>query len=267
MNQLFDRNVIIKSKNKASENWDDHNFLYKSISNILHEKIDELKENFNNVLFLSTDCFELIKINKLKFKQTIIASEYIQLLKKVNFKQKNIYKITTSFEDLSFSNGHFDLIIVNLCLHKINNIQKFCSSLMSLLKEKGLLICTYFGGKTLIELRNSFLIADDRLNKKSYQRIIPLIDMIDATNLFQRAGFKEIVSDSTNFQIKYNSIMKLLYDIQGMGENNCLSKRYKGLFSRLYLKATEKEYIRNFSDKSGDLNVTCDLVTLVMWKN
>ena len=60
MNQLFDRNVIIKSKNKASENWDNHNFLYKSISNILHEKIDELKENFNNVL-LSTDCFELIK--------------------------------------------------------------------------------------------------------------------------------------------------------------------------------------------------------------
>ena len=266
MNQLFDRKLIIKSKNKALKNWKEHNYLYNFIANILYEKINELKENFNNVLFLSSDCFELLDAHRFKFKKMILVSEYIDLLKTVKNSEKHVGKINANFENLRLKKNKFDLVIVNLCLHKINNVQGFCSNLLSVLESKGLLICSYFGGKSLIELRNSLLLAEDKLKKKSYQRIIPFIDMVDATSIFQKVGFKEIVSDNTKMKIKYNSLGKLLNDIKGMGENNCLKNGYRGLLSKNFLKETEKIYKTNFSNELGELLVTSEIITLVMWK-
>lgn len=266
MNQLFDRTLIIKSKNKALKNWKEHNYLYNLVANILFEKINELKENFNNILFLSSDCFELLGAHRFKFKKMILVSEYIDLLKTVKDSEKRMGKINANFENLSLEKNKFDLVIVNLCLHKINNVESFCSNLFSTLEPKGLLICSYFGGKSLIELRNSLLLADDKLKQKSYQRIIPFIDMLDATSIFQKIGFKEIVSDNTKMKIKYSSLGKLLNDIKGMGENNCLKDGYKGLLSRNFLRETEKIYKTNFSNKLGELFVTCEIITLVMWK-
>ena len=267
MNQLFDRNVIIKSKNKAFENWQDYNFLFNMVADILYEKINELKENFNNIIFLSSDCFELLNKEKLKFKKMVLVSEYIELLKLTPDSKKHIFRVNCNFENLCLRKENFDLLITNLCLHKINDVKNFSSSLLTFLEKKGLLVCTYFGNKSLIELRNSFIIADDCLRQSTHQRIIPLIDMIDATTIFQKAGFSEIVADSTTIKIKYKSLEKLLNDIRGMGENNCLTRRYKGLFSKHYLEETERIYKEKFSDESGDLIVTCDIVTLVMWKN
>ena len=44
--EIFDIKATVKSKNNASTHWENHNFIYKLSSNILSEKILELKDNF-----------------------------------------------------------------------------------------------------------------------------------------------------------------------------------------------------------------------------
>ena len=74
-------------------------------------------------------------------------------------------------------NVKFDLIISNLCLHRVDEVVLYGSKIMNLLESNGLFICSYFGGKTLIELRDSLIRTDQERNLGSYQRIIPYIDM------------------------------------------------------------------------------------------
>ena len=50
---------------------------------------------------------------------------------------------------------------------------------------------------------------DEIIKKKVYQRIIPYIDMIDATKLFQMAGFQEVVAEKNEIKIKYKNLIKL----------------------------------------------------------
>ena len=52
-----------------------------------------------------------------------------------------------------------------------------------------------------------------------------------------------------------------------MGENNSLIDRNKGLMTKEFLKTTEFFYKKKFSDNKNNIIATCELISLVMWKN
>ena len=55
---MIDLNFLINSKNKSSRNWGNHNFLFKKISNLIGDKLNELNNKYENILLLSSDCDE-----------------------------------------------------------------------------------------------------------------------------------------------------------------------------------------------------------------
>ena len=268
MLKIFDKKSIIASKNLASRNWLDSNFIFEHIAYDTFEKINELKGSFKNILIITSDAFEIFeKIKKFEYDNIFIVSEYIELLRLTNTNNTNQFKILSNFENLSLKDNNFDLIICNLCLHRINDVKSFIGKLKKLSSRDGLLICTYFGGKSLIELRNVLIKTDEIIKKKVYQRIIPFIDMIDATKLFQISGFQEVVTEKNVITIRYKNLIKLLFDIKNIGEINSLLSRCKGLISNNYFKTAEAIYKKNYLDNKKKLIATCEVISLVMWNN
>lgn len=268
MLKIFDKKSIIASKNFAARNWLNSNFIFEHIASDTFEKVNELKGSFKNILIITSDAFEIFeKIKKFEYENIFIVSEYFDLLRLNRTNNTNQFKILSNFESLSLRNNNFDLIVCNLCLHRINDVKSFIGRLKKLASSDGLLICTYFGGKSLIELRNVLIKTDEIIKKKVYQRIIPYIDMIDATKLFQMAGFQEVVAEKNEIKIKYKNLIKLLSDIKNIGEINSLHSRCKGLLSNQYFKTAETLYKKKYLDKNKKLVATCEVISLVMWNN
>ena len=87
----------------------------------------------------------------------------------------NQFKILSNLKILSLRNNNFDLIICNLCLHRINDVKSFIGRLKKLSSSDGLLICTYFGGKSLIELRNVLIKTDEIIKKKFIKELFRIL--------------------------------------------------------------------------------------------
>ena len=259
--EIFDTKATINSKNKATKNWKKHNFIYEKNSEILIEKIFEIEKKFKNILLITSDCDETFnKLRTLEYKTITLLTEYTELHKNIN----DCCKIQKNLDE---KKNKFDLIISNLCLHRISDIITYGTIIKSLLNQHGFFICSFFGGKTLIELRDSLIRTDQKLLSGTYQRVIPYVDMIDACNLFNQIGFKEIVSDKNTFKIKYKKFYTLLQDINGTGENCNLRSRYKGLMTKNYINKLEQEYKKKFYDREENFKATCDLVFLSMWND
>jgi len=264
--KIFDIKSTIISKNNAAMNWGNHSFIFKESAKIIAEKTHELGEKFDDILLITSDFNELLtEIRGIQYKKITIFSQYKELNKEKK-KEKNIERISGLFEPLNIK-GNFDLIICHLSLHRINDVINFAINLKKSLRDNGALVCSYFGGKTLIELRDSLLKTDEYLNKVFYQRVIPYIDMIDAGNIFSKAAFTEIVSDKTTYKIKYSNFNKILNDIKGVGENSCLVKRNKGLMTRNFLNTIEKFYSKDFKDPNRNFIATCEVISLTMWNS
>ena len=237
----------------------------KNVSHILIEKISEIKKDFKRILLITSDLDEtILKLDDLKYNELIILSESKKFHNISNKKEKKEIVGSVFSNTLNIK---FDLIISNLCLHRVDEVLLYGSKIMDLLESNGLFICSYFGGKTLIELRDSLIRTDQERNSGSYQRVIPYIDMIDATNIFSKVGFKEIVSDKVTLRIKYKKVEDLLKDIKGMGENNNLLSRYRGMITKSFIDRLEYYYRKKYQDLEQRLTTTCDIIFLSMWKN
>ena len=93
MNLSFNKKSLIVSKNKASANWEKHNFIFSRFSNILIEKVNEINSQFKNILLITSDAFECYnQLSKLNFENFIIISQYKKLLNKISPKKNFMIK-------------------------------------------------------------------------------------------------------------------------------------------------------------------------------
>lgn len=262
---IFDTKKLIQYKNSIAHNWDDHNFIYKKFAENLYIKINEINSKFPKILLVTSDVNEsLNELKKLKHEKIFILSQYKNFLDKIS-SSNEVIKIHGSFDDLSFQEVDFDLIIHNFCLHNLNNIESHIKKIFLFLKNDGLFMCNFFGGKTLNELRQSLILTDEKLFKGIYPRMSPTLKMVDIVDMFARIGFKEIVSDSIEYKIFYKNVFDLLIDIKGVGENTVFKNVKKGLKTKKYLDVLNKIYSNNFSLKNK-IHSTCEVISITCWK-
>ena len=263
---IIDIKSIINSKNKSHKNWDKYNFLFKKISKILEKKILELNNSFKNILLLSADAGEALKVVlNANPEKVMFCSPYRNLLQKQSSKS-NVQKIESYFDKIPCGNSTFDLIISNLCLHSVDDKRKHFEDLHALLNEDGLIICNFFSGDTLKELRRSLYLTDEKIFKGIYMRIPKNIQMIEVSDILAGIGFKELVSEKINYKIYYRNVRKILEDLKGTGENCLLKSRMKGLITNNYLNNLDKNYKKEFEESEG-LRLNCDIVSVCGWKN
>ena len=151
------------------------------------------------------------------------------------------------------------MIVSNLNLHWVNDLPGTLLQINRVLKPKGVFIASIIGGKSLIELRKILIEAEEKLNHRVSSHISPMIDAADASALLQRAKFLNPITDSTTVTASYPNLMKLLLDLRGMAQSNCLTN--PSTLSRKVLELSQNLYQEQYSEDSKIL-ANFEIVTL-----
>lgn len=168
-------------------------------------------------------------------------------------------------ETLNLKAGAHDLVVHSFALHWADDpVGQLVQSRLAL-RPDGLFLGVMFGGTTLQELRACLAEVETRWTGGLSPRVLPLADMRDLGALLQRAGFALPVADSRRVTVRYSSILSLVHDLRGMGENNALAARRKKGLSQGFLKDLERMYRDSFTDEDGYLTATFELVYLTGW--
>lgn len=80
-------------------------------------------------------------------------------------------------------------MISNLSLHWVNDLPGTFKQICHCLKDNGLFIASLLGGQTLVELRNSFTLAEQEREGGLSPHVSPFAGVSDIGNLLTAAGF------------------------------------------------------------------------------
>ena len=90
---LIENKKLIECKNKALKTWSKHNFIFKKFSSLVIQKTLELKNDFNNILLISSDYNETIsEVAKLNYKNLFYLSQYKSFLENFSLEGKKLLK-------------------------------------------------------------------------------------------------------------------------------------------------------------------------------
>jgi len=236
MQPIFDPELVQKHYARAAGTFKQHDVLWKLMCERINERLAEITRTFPNTLLLAP-----------------IPADVPH-----NFFYNNAEVINAAEQSL-------DAILSINALHTVNDVVGSLIQMRNALKQDGLLLAIFPGGETLHELRAALAHAETTISGGISPRIAPLIDVRDAGNLLQRAGFVLPVADSETITLTYANIFELMHDLRGMGQTNALKER-RNSFTGMELFIVAEEYYREkFADEEGRLKMTVELITLTAW--
>jgi SAM-dependent methyltransferase len=166
---------------------------------------------------------------------------------------------------LDLAEGTQDLVIHALCLHWADDPVGQLVQCRRALRPDGLLLCLFFGGQTLQELRAALAEAEAEVLGGLSPRVLPMAEIREAGALLHRAGFALPVADSDSRQVLYRDAFHLMADLRAMGEGNALQARLRRPPPRaLFLRAAQV-YAANFSAGEGRVSATFETICLTGW--
>uniref|UniRef100_A0A2P2HXL0 Arginine-hydroxylase NDUFAF5, mitochondrial n=1 Tax=Hirondellea gigas TaxID=1518452 RepID=A0A2P2HXL0_9CRUS len=167
-------------------------------------------------------------------------------------------------EPLPFQTKYLDVVLSNLSLHWVNNLPGCLREVRRVLKDDGVLLASMFGGDTLYQLRSSLLMAEMEREGGISSHISPFTEVQDIGGLLGQAGFEELTIDTEDITIGYPSMFELLWDLQGMAENNASVTR-KPYISRDTLMAAAALYQEMYGTEEG-IPATFQIIYMIGWK-
>ncbi len=173
--------------------------------------------------------------------------------------------VVFSEEQLPFATASLDLYASLLTLHAVNDLPGAITQIKRCLRPDGLFLAALFGGQTLHELKASLARAEIEIDGGLSPRVFPFADIRDAGGLLQRAGFALPVADTDRITVHYDHPLKLLADLQGMGETNILHQRRKLFLKRRVLMRAMEIYINEFTGSDGRVRATFEVIYLTGW--
>jgi NADH dehydrogenase [ubiquinone] 1 alpha subcomplex assembly factor 5 len=96
-------------------------------------------------------------------------------------------------------------------------------------------------------------------------RISPFVDIRDAGNLLQRAGFALPVADADTLTVYYPDALTLMRDLRRWGESNALRDRRRTPTRRETLVRAAALYAERFGRADGSVPATFEIVYLTAW--
>jgi NADH dehydrogenase [ubiquinone] 1 alpha subcomplex assembly factor 5 len=168
-------------------------------------------------------------------------------------------------EKLALGPTTLDVYASLLTLHAVNDLPGALAQIRRSLKPGGLFLAAMFGGRTLQELRSVLSEAEVEIEGGLSPRVAPFADVRDAGALLQRAGFGLPVADVETVTVHYETPLKLLTDLRGMGETNVLSERRRAFLKRSVLARAFELYVEKFAGADGRVPATFDVLYLTGW--
>jgi NADH dehydrogenase [ubiquinone] 1 alpha subcomplex assembly factor 5 len=260
-NQLFDRLLVRRRRERAAASLAGADFLVTEVVARLAERVQDVRRHFPLGLALGAHGGRLA---------AALAGCSIGSLVQADHSRAMLAGCTgpvvvADEEALPFGMDRFDLVVSAQVLHWVNDLPGTLAQLRYCLKPDGLLLLALPGGETLTELRASLLDAELEVEGGAGPRVSPFLELRDAAALLQRASFALPVADIDRLTVSYPDPLALLRDLRAMGETNALVQRRHGLRRATLARALEL-YAERHADAAGRVGATFDIVFLTAWK-
>ncbi len=269
--QVFDRQAVRRHKHRAAAELPSFDFLLREAAERLVDRLLDIRRSFPVALELTThgsvlrDAIGVDRSPRLVETSALIDVLLHAQIAPAMLQGAGPLRFVADEEFLPVGNKCLDLIVSSCGLHWANDLPGVLSQTRRALRPDGLLLANFFGGNTLMELRRSLLQAEMELEGGAGPRVSPFADIRDAGALMQRAHFALPVADMETITVSYESPLKLLRDLRGMGETNAVIGRRKSFSRKRTLMRACEIYESDFSYESGRVPATFELITITGW--
>ncbi|MEE8559134.1 MAG: methyltransferase domain-containing protein [Alphaproteobacteria bacterium] len=264
----FGREAVRAHRERAARNLGDHDFLLGEVGKRLCERLEDIKREFPVALDLGCHGGALGGLLAGRSGiETLIQCDLSPAMAKRAFEENRglAPSLAADEEFLPFADESFDLILSDLSLHWVNDLVGALIQIRRTLKPDGLFIGAMLGGETLRELREALMEAELIHEGGASPRISPFVDVRDAGDLLQRAGFALPVADCDTITVTYGNALSLMRDLRGMGEANAVRARRNAFTRRTTLMAAAALYEKKHAGADGRIPATFQVVYLSAW--
>ena len=259
---IIDRTAVRRNRVRAAGGFAGFDFLIEAAADDLMERLGDATRRFPKALDLGCHTGALgRRLQQRADIETLISADSARAM----VAQAPGHRIAADEEFLPVADGSLDLIMSCLTLHWVNDLPGCLIQARRALKEDGLFLAAMFGGATLRELREAFLAAEDEIEGGAGPRVSPFADVRDTGDLLSRAGFKLPVTVTETLTVSYESPLKLVSDLKGMGEANAHFHRRKSFTRRTTFLRALAIYQERFGGADGRVPATFEIVTLTGW--
>ena len=201
----------------------------------------------------------IINEQKNIFKDICIVTEEKNFIHQ--FTEENI-EVLPFEKFINKSEGSKDLILIFSQLNFRDKIENDLRRIKIILKEKGLLLCSFFSENNLIDFKNLMhKIEISHFNGVS-QRFHPIIDIRDIGNLFNQLGYNNTVIQKENFQYQYDSLEQFIIHMRKMAFTNALLTRSNRHLNKKFYLELKKEFIKTLNG-----NINFEILISCSWKD
>ena len=226
-----------------------HDFLHREAAAMLHDNLHAVTQPFARILILGEAAGLMPELAQRPGTQSVMREDEALLS-----------------ETLPFAEDSLDAVIANLSLHAVNDLPGMLVQIRRALRPDGLFLATLPGAETLKELRQVLAEAEIARDGGMSPRVAPFVEVRDAGNLLQRAGFSLTVADSVTVPLTYSSLFALMAELRGAGEANMLRGRKKTFTARGFFVQAAERYAAQHGDGDGRIRATAEIITLTGWK-
>lgn len=256
---IFDYKRVKQTRDMSSKKINNTDFIHHYVFENLLSCISLENKKFSKILNIGVSSKNVNKLLQQQIEdKLIIFTDISHEMIRHNLRKNNSFVCNP--ENLPISENTINLVISNLLLHNINDLPGCLIQINRILEKDGVFICSLFGSKTLIELREAMLETEITLNEGHSAHIHPFIDVKDMGKLMQRANFYMPVTDSEIVTVYYDNLDQILKDIRGFGERNAMICRSNKYLGRNFRNILEKTYKDRFTNEFGQLQVSYEII-------
>jgi SAM-dependent methyltransferase len=260
--RIFDRALLAHRRDRFAARASDSDFLLRRVADELAERLSLIRRRFP--VAISLGAYHGVvgrRLRQLASVDMVIDVELSQRL----LAQCAMPHVRADEELLPFAAQSLDLVVSGLSLQLVNDLPGALAQIRRALKPDGLFLAALLGGRTLIELRQSFAQAEAELDGGASPRVAPFADVRDLGSLLQRADFALPVADSDLITVSYATPLDLMRELRAMGASNTLLERRKRMLSRATLLRAAAIYAEQHARPDGRIPATFEIITLTGW--
>ena len=259
---IFDRSLLVRRRSRVAATASAHDFLLARVAQDLVERLGAVQRRFPVAACIGAYHGLLGRaLRQVPGIETLIEVEAAWKL----LTQCGGPRVQASEEVLPFGDQSLDLVASALSLQLVNDLPGTLVQVRRALKADGLLLASLLGGRTLAELREALLAAEEELEGGASPRVAPFAEVQDLGGLLQRAGFALPVVDAETVRVTYADPLALMHDVRAMGAANALCARRRTPLRRATLARAIAVYRERHGLADGRVPATFEIITLTAW--